>query len=200
MMVKVCGMRDADNIRQVEALGADLIGFIFWRGSSRCVAECPSYLPMHAGRVGVFVDEDIDVVRRIAHEYSLSHIQLHGSESPEYCTQLEEYRVIKAFSIASSDDLRQTERYMGCADLFLFDTKGKRVGGNGEKFNWDVLSRYDVDVPFLLSGGIGPEDAGRVKEFSHPKCVGIDLNSRFETAPAMKDIDKLSTFINAIKS
>ena len=189
-------MRDADNIRAVEALGIDMMGFIFWPKSKRYVSEKPTYLPTKCKRVGVFVDEDIETVRRIANTNALDFIQLHGKESPEYIQRLGEWKVIKAFNIATADDLSQTKPYEGLVDYFLFDTKGKSVGGNGEKFDWSVLSAYDESTPFLLSGGIGPDDAERVSAFHHPKCIGIDLNSRFEIASGLKDIDVLSHFLS----
>ena len=202
MMIKVCGMRDAENIRKVEALGIDLMGFIFWLKSSRYVSERPAYLPTKCKRVGVFVDENVEVVKRIADDYALDFIQLHGHESRAYCAQLKGLKLIKAFNIATTEDLKQTEPYTGIADYFLFDTKGKSVGGNGEKFDWSVLSAYDGNTPFLLSGGIGPDDAkvltSRLSPLTSKKCVGIDLNSRFEIAPGLKDINKLKTFIESL--
>ena len=193
-------MRDAENIREVEALGIDLMGFIFWPKSSRYVSERPAYLPTNCKRVGVFVDEDIETVKRITEDYALDFIQLHGHESRAYCAQLKGLKLIKAFNIATTEEFKQTEPYTGIVDYFLFDTKGKSVGGNGEKFDWSVLSAYDGETPFLLSGGIGPDDAGRVKTFRHPKCLGIDLNSRFEIAPGLKDINKLKDFLNALNN
>ena len=198
MIVKVCGMRDEENIRQVEALGIDLMGFIFWPRSSRYVAERPSYLPTRCKRVGVFVNEEIETLKRIADDYALDVIQLHGHETPAYVAQLKGRSVIKAFNVATAADFVQTKDYAGLADCFLFDTKGKAVGGNGEKFDWSVLDDYTSDTPFLLSGGIGPDDAERVKAFRHPRCIGIDLNSRFELSPAFKDINKLQDFLNAL--
>ncbi|MBR1388762.1 MAG: phosphoribosylanthranilate isomerase [Prevotella sp.] len=199
MIVKVCGMRESDNIREVAALGPDWMGFIFWPKSSRYVSKIPKYIPTRVKRVGVFVDEDIETVRQIANDYALDLIQLHGKESPDYAKELRDRKVIKAFNIASAEDLAQTEAYEGVVDYFLFDTKGKSVGGNGEKFDWDVLRHYHGDTPFLLSGGIGPEDAERVKVFHHPKCIGIDLNSRFETEPGLKDVEQLRTFIKQVR-
>jgi len=194
-IIKVCGMREAENIRETEALGIDLMGFIFWPKSSRYVSKKPDYLPTNCKRVGVFVDEDIEQLRRIADDYALDYIQLHGSESPDYCTQLKGRKLIKAFNIATADDLILTKPYEGLVEYFLFDTKGKSVGGNGEKFDWSILSAYDGNTPFLLSGGIGPDDAERVKAFHHPKCIGIDLNSRFEIAPGLKDVAALRRFL-----
>lgn len=203
-LVKVCGMRDAENIREVEALGIDLMGFIFWPKSSRYVSERPAYLPTNCKRVGVFVDEDIETVKRIAEDYALDYIQLHGHELADYCAQLRGFKLIKAFNIAITEDFKQTEPYTGIVDYFLFDTKGKSVGGNGEKFDWSVLSAYDGNTPFLLSGGIGPDDAEVLTSHFSPltskKCVGIDLNSRFEIAPGLKDINKLKEFLNALNN
>lgn len=198
-MIKVCGMRDAENIRQVEELHPDWMGFIFWPKSSRYVSDFPEYMPIYAKRVGVFVDEDIDTVRRIAEDYALDIIQLHGKERAKYAGQLREWEIIKAFNIATPEDLEQTKGYEGVVDYFLFDTKGKSVGGNGEKFDWSVLEHYNGETPFLLSGGIGPDDAERVNAYHHPRCMGIDLNSRFESRPGYKDINQLSKFIQKIR-
>ena len=198
-MIKVCGMREAENIREVEALGIDMMGFIFWPKSGRYVSEQPEYLPTKCQRVGVFVDEDPGLVKRIANSYGLDYVQLHGSESPAYIFQLGGLHVIKAFNIATVEDLEQTKTYEGLVDYFLFDTKGKSVGGNGEKFDWSVLEAYNGSTPFLLSGGIGPDDADRVKASRHPKCAGIDLNSRFEIAPGLKDVNKLKSFLEKIQ-
>ena len=188
-------MREADNIREVEALGIDMMGFIFWPKSSRYVSQRPDYLPKRVKRVGVFVDEDLEQVKRLAEDYGLYYIQLHGQESPSYIFQLRGLHVIKAFNISTAEDLLQTQPYEGLVDYFLFDAKGKSVGGNGEKFNWDVLDVYQGNTPFLLSGGIGPDDTERVNAFHHPKCIGIDLNSRFELSPGLKDVAKLKEFM-----
>lgn len=195
MIIKVCGMREPDNIHAVEELGIQWMGFIFWEKSSRYVSERPAYLPTKVKRVGVFVDADIKEVRQKVEEYRLDIIQLHGHESPEYCTQLKDYTLIKAFNIATANDLAATKPYEGLVDYFLFDAKAQLVGGNGIKFDWSVLDNYDGDTPFLLSGGIGPDDAERIKSFHHPQCIGIDLNSRFETEPGLKDIHQLKHFL-----
>ena len=199
MMIKVCGMRDAQNIRDVESLGVDWIGMIFWPKSKRYVAEVPSYLPGHLKKVGVFVDSTLDDILQHISDYQLDIIQLHGQESPDFAKALKPHTIIKAFNIEKADDLLQTEKYEGIADYFLFDTKGKMVGGNGQKFDWSVLTTYQGKTPFLLSGGIGPEDVESVKSFHHPRCIGIDLNSRFESEPGFKDINQLKTFINNIR-
>ena len=204
MIIKVCGMRDADNIREVEKLGIDWMGFIFWPKSSRYVSERPAYLPQKCKRVGVFVNATIDDIRQHIADYSLDIVQLHGHESTDSIRSLRSLcgdviSIIKAFNIATKEDLEATTSYEGLADYFLFDTKGPSVGGNGEKFDWSVLEVYNGDTPFLLSGGIGPDDTGRILDYHHPKCIGIDLNSRFEIEPGIKDITKLKTFLNDVK-
>lgn len=200
-------MRDPENIRKVEELAIDLMGFIFWHKSSRNVSEMPSYLPTRQKRVGVFVDADIKEVTEKAKEYALDLIQLHGKETPDYIQRLRSLcpqhgdratAIIKALNIADTEDLAQTAQYEGIVDYFLFDTKSKLVGGNGTQFDWSVLQAYQGDTPFILSGGIGPDDAEKVKNFQHPMCAGIDLNSRFETAPALKDIQLLNHFIGRL--
>ena len=199
MIVKVCGMRDAANIRQLEALGIDWMGMIFWPKSKRYVSMPPVYLPQHVRKVGVFVDASLDAIRQHVEDYQLDIVQLHGQESPDMLKVLKPLTLIKAFNIATPEDLQKTEPYEGLADYFLFDTKGKSVGGNGEKFDWSVLDNYQGKTPFLLSGGIGSEDAEVVKTFHQPKCISIDLNSRFETEPGLKDITKLKQFLEAIR-
>ena len=204
MIVKVCGMREAENIRAVEALGVDWMGFIFWEHSSRCVSQRPAYLPTRAKRVGVFVDAPLDAVCQHVEAFGLDVVQLHGSESPAFLHDLRnalagDVLIVKAFSISTRDDLSQTSLYEGLADYFLFDTKAQLVGGNGRKFDWTVLAHYDGSTPFLLSGGIGPDDASRLSAFSHPRLAGIDLNSRFEISPALKNVELLKQFLYDIQ-
>ena len=203
-------MRDPENIRAVEALGVDWTGFIFWQKSSRYVSERPAYLPTKVKRVGVFVDADTQEVEQKVKDYGLDIIQLHGQESPDYVRQLtsvcgDSIATIKAFNIATADDLEQTNAYNCIVDYFLFDTKAKMVGGNGTKFDWSVLSAYDGNTPYILSGGIGPDDAERIHNWfsagsnsAAAKCIGIDLNSRFELAPALKDTDALRIFLSQL--
>ena len=193
-------MREADNIREVEALGIDLMGFIFWPKSKRYVAEPPQYLPSQVKKVGVFVDASLEDIRQHIQDYQLDIIQLHGHETPDFIAQLSifnfQFSIIKAFNIATAEDLAQTKPYEGIVDYFLFDTKAQLPGGCGEQFDWSVLSHYEGTTPFLLSGGIGPDDAERIKSFHHPRCIGIDLNSRFEIAPGLKDVNQLKDFIS----
>lgn len=211
-------MRDADNIRDISALGVDMIGLIFYPPSPRYVQQfssgagiIPDYAPDMGKtplRVGVFVDEmPQNIVTRV-YNYKLDYIQLHGNEPRETLENLRatidpdikpKIKIIKAISVSSAEDIKKYKEYVGAADLFLFDTKCKIVGGSGEQFDWQVLQAYDGDVPFLLSGGIGPDDAERVKNFHHPKCIGIDLNSKFEIEPALKDVEKLKQFLVKVK-
>ena len=193
-------MRDAENIRAVEALGVDWMGFILWEHSSRYVSQLPAYLPEKAKRVGVFVDAPLEVISQKAEVFGLDIVQLHGSEPPTFLRELravlgDRIAIVKAFNIATRDDLQLTNAYEGLADYFLFDTKAQLVGGNGTKFDWSVLAHYDGTTPFLLSGGIGPDDANRVRAFCHPQLAGIDLNSRFEVAPAMKNVELIKQFL-----
>ena len=211
-------MRDADNIRDISALGVDMIGLIFYPPSPRYVQQfssgagiIPDYAPDMGKtplRVGVFVDDmPQNIVTRV-YNYKLDYIQLHGNEPRETLENLgatidpdikPKIKIIKAISVSSAEDIKKYKEYVGAADLFLFDTKCKTVGGSGEQFDWQVLQAYDGDVPFLLSGGIGPDDAERVKNFHHPKCIGIDLNSKFEIEPALKDVEKLKQFLVKVK-
>ena len=204
MIIKVCGMRDPENIRAVSELDIQWLGMIFWEKSSRNVSKKPSYLPTKQKRVGVFVDATIEEVMGKVQEYALDIIQLHGKESPAYIRRLRPLcgdrvaAIIQALNIATKEDLEQTKPYMDVVDYFLFDTKAKMVGGNGTKFDRSVLREYKGTTPFILSGGIGPDDADKVKAFHHPQLAGIDLNSRFETAPAHKDVNALRDFLSSL--
>lgn len=201
MLVKVCGMREEENIRAVEKLPVGLIGFIFYPRSPRYVDAQPRYMPRSAGRVGVFVNEELHVIEETIARYGLTHVQLHGSETPDLCRtlKLQGVQVIKAFSVAVADDLTLTREYAASCDLFLFDTPTSRYGGSGRSFDWEILQHYTGTVPFLLSGGIGEDDAAKVAAFRHPRFAGVDLNSRFELSPGIKDIEKLNRFIKKIK-
>ncbi len=201
MIIKVCGMRDAENIREVERLGIDMMGFICWERSPRYVREVPAYLPQ-CERVGVFVNPTLDEIQKRMGTFDFSYIQLHGTESPEFCQAVREKtgsKVIKAISISSEADLALAGQYEGFVDLLLFDTKCTSFGGSGKQFSWDILRDYRNALPFLLSGGIGPEDIERLRQFHHPKCLGFDINSRFEIEPGIKDIEKIKQFITAIR-
>jgi len=202
MIIKVCGMREADNIRQVEALGVDWMGFIFYPRSPRHVSSVPAFLPSKARRVGVFVNEEPDTVSLRVKEFGLNIVQLHGTEDARYIGRIRALCpgiiVVKALNIDSADDLKQADQYCGMVDYLLFDTKAKLAGGNGTQFDWNILNSYNGPVPFILSGGIGPEDAERLNVFNHPMMEGMDLNSRFESAPALKDTALLESFLSKL--
>jgi phosphoribosylanthranilate isomerase len=218
MKIKVCGLRDIANIRAVSQLDIDLMGFIFFPKSPRYVLANPNFPRLSKGdtvgdgkpeRVGVFVDEMPQKMIRAIYDYGLTAIQLHGQESRVLCENLRKtldpdicpgIKLIKAISVKEPADVNRYKVYEGAVDYFLFDTKCNSAGGSGRHFDWSVLDGYEGDTPFLLSGGIGPEDAVRVRAFHHPKFAGIDLNSRFEISPALKDIDKLQTFIEQVRS
>ena len=205
MIIKVCGMRDADNIRAVAKTGVNWMGMIFWPRSSRHVADlsAANAIPCGIERVGVFVDQSCEDIIDIAEKCRLDVIQLHGKESRESILVLrgrlrKGVRLMKAISVGATDDIGKASEYEDIVDYLLFDTKCTTVGGSGKQFDWSVLDEYNGSTPFLLSGGIGPDDAEAVSLFRHPLMMGIDLNSRFETAPAYKDVEKLSSFINEI--
>lgn len=201
MIVKVCGMREAENIRAVEQAGADWMGFIFFPRSARYVANRPTYLPARCKRVGVFVDESTRLILQKAKAFGLHYIQLHGKETPEQCRELkaEGLGVIKVCSISGESDLPHAACYEQACDYLLFDTACPGYGGSGKSFNWNVLHAYHGNTPFLLSGGINPGSLDELARFRHPRWAGIDLNSGFETAPACKDAASIHTFIKQIK-
>ena len=225
-------MRETENIRQVAALGVDMMGFIFWPESQRFVkmisaqagiipdyseerlrkmrnkTQASASAENRPKRVGVFVDEMPQSIVTRVYNYELDFVQLHGNESAVMIENLKrtlipdiapDIKIIKALSIREKDDVKRWREYEGAADMLLFDTKCKTVGGSGEQFDWSVLEAYDGNIPFLLSGGIGPEDTERVLKYSHPQFAGIDLNSRFEISPAVKDVEKLKKFIQTIR-
>lgn len=207
MIVKVCGMRDSQNIRETAEAGADWIGMIFWPKSPRYISSVPA-VTGEVKRVGVFVNDSVQNIITATVNYKLDILQLHGTETPTMIRNLRatlvpdiagNLKIIKAISVNSPDDIEACRDYEDCADAFLFDTKCKTVGGSGRQFDWSVLDAYNGRLPFLLSGGIGPDDARRVLEFSHPLMMGIDINSRFETAPGMKDAEAIRHFIEQIK-
>ena len=257
MIIKVCGMRDAENIREVAALGVDMMGFVFWPESPRFVRmvssqagiipdyseerfrqahaasaasgpespgpevqdsnlkpqgskfQVPSSKAPAPARVGVFVDEMPQTTVTRVYNYKLDYVQLHGEESRVMIENLRStlvpdiapgIKIIKALGVGSREDVARARDYEGAVDLFLFDTHGPTQGGSGRQFDWSVLDAYDGNTPFLLSGGIGPDDAARIRAFRHPQFAGVDLNSRFETEPGLKDVERLRAFIWAIQN
>ena len=204
MKIKICGMREPDNIRQVTNLHPDYMGFIFWSGSPRNACQLdPAALatvPQTIRRVGVFVNETEEQVIRTAQRYRLDLVQLHGHESPEACRRINQIvPVIKALSVATRADIEQTQRYQECCSILLLDTKTSTYGGSGQQFDWSLLEHYTGRLPFLLSGGIGPQDAERLLSLSHHALLGFYLNRRFESAPGHKEYDRLKPCIEQFK-
>lgn len=205
MKIKICGMRDSQNIEQVAALQPDYLGFIFYPKSPRYAASVDktvlAALSSSIKKVGVFVNESVEQMRQTALEYGLDVLQLHGGETPLQCLQLREegFIIFKAFSIAEESDFQILEDYDGCCDYFLFDTKTPQHGGSGQKFDWNLLDRYQGSTPFFLSGGIDLDDVEAIKNIKHPKFVALDINSRFELEPALKDVSKLEQFFDKVK-
>jgi phosphoribosylanthranilate isomerase len=205
LLVKICGMRDAGNIRDVLTLNPDFMGFIFYSKSSRYV-DTPDEInlvdfPEKLIKTGVFVNEPFETIMQIVQLYHLQAVQLHGSESPLLCKMLADkgLKVLKVFSIEKAEDFQNTSVYEGLAEYFLFDTKTPVYGGSGTKFDWQLLNNYRGKTPFFISGGISEEDASAIKSLQHPLLYGVDLNSRFEDAPAIKNITTLKKFIQNIQ-
>jgi phosphoribosylanthranilate isomerase len=206
MKIKVCGMRNSENIQDLLVLKPDFVGFIFYEKSKRFVSDFPQVnFPNYIKKVGIFVNEEISEVLNKVYNFQLNYIQLHGNETVEYCEKIRhseldlkplQIKIIKAFSVNDNFDFSKTEPFEKYCDYFLFDTKGKNYGGNGVKFNWEILQKYEGKTPFLLSGGITKEDVNEIKEIKHTAFAGIDINSGFETAPAIKNINNIKEFKN----
>ena len=198
-------MREPENMQCVEALDVDCLGFIFYDQSPRYVPEKSEYIEAigncKKNKAGVFVNESLDTMLVKAKLFRLQFIQLHGHETPGLCGELRRhgYFVIKAFSIASSTDLHQTEEYRDVCNYFLFDTKCAGYGGSGRRFDWSLLGDYRGETPFLLSGGLDSDCVEDLKRLKHPQFAGIDLNSGFEISLAMKDVLKIKEFIFKLK-
>ncbi len=204
MKIKVCGMKYPGNISEVISLKPDLMGFIFYPKSPRYAepldVDFMLSFPRNVLKIGVFVNEELDDILEVVKKYNLNGVQLHGSESEELCYTFKSTGLLtlKAFSIAEPEDFDKTEDYEGTCDLYVFDTKTPQHGGSGRKFDWNILSAYQGRTPFLLSGGIGPDDAEAIKAIDHPMLRGVDLNSRFETKPGLKDSSLLRSFFQEI--
>lgn len=219
LTIKVCGLMDAGNALDIAALGVDMTGFIFYEGSRRHVsaermdAVCTAFDRKLNGRerplkVGVFVDADTYSIVSAVKRYALDCVQMHGNEDTNRLAEIREavnaecgrgIKIIKAIAVACRADVEGSAEYAGTADMLLFDTKGKAAGGNGTRFDWSLLRAYSGSLPFLIGGGISPDDAADIRHFNHPQFAGIDLNSRFETSPGIKDITALTHFIEEVR-
>jgi len=195
MKLKICGMKYPENILQASELLPDFMGFIFWEKSARYFDGKIPNLPESIQKVGVFVNEAIEITIGKIQKHRLKIVQLHGNESFGYCSELQKQniKIIKVFSIANDFNFEDLKPFEAVADYFLFDTKGELPGGNGTKFNWEILKNYPSEKPFFLSGGIGIDEIENIKKLSLP-IFAIDINSKFETEPGFKDIGLIKKF------
>ncbi len=201
--IKVCGMCDTEKLLQLSELDIDMLGFIFYPKSKRYVeAKIDSddllKIRPEISKVGVFVDSSSNEIIEIARKWNLETLQLHGSETPELCLKMKQegHTVIKAFNLTVENDFNKYEQV---CDYFLFDTPTEQYGGSGKKFDWNLLEKYNGTLPFILSGGIGPEDYEEILSIRHPQFAGIDINSKFEINPGIKDVDKVKEFVIRIR-
>lgn len=208
MNIKVCGITDMKQLQQLDGLDIEFAGLIFYPESPRYVGDKLSGKDVKKAdfdlrKVGVFVNPELIDVLDAIDEYGLDVVQLHGDESAEMCDDLStEVEVIKAFRITGDEDIDElVAPYDAVCDYYLFDTGGLKesFGGTGQQFDWSILSKAKIEKPFFLSGGIGVEDLARVKAFKHPDLFGVDVNSRFESSPGIKDMSKILHLKMAMK-
>ena len=206
MKIKVCGLKCQSNIEELTHLPIDYMGFIFYNKSPRYLDEDLSSdfvksIPKRIKKTGVFVNENIySIFNRIAH-YDLDMVQLHGDETSELCAELKPHvKVMKAFQIQDGLDFKQLESYLSVVDYFLFDSPTANYGGSGKQFNWQLLKNYNYNIPFFLSGGINEEHIEDIQQLNIPQLVAIDINSKFETEPGLKNIEHIKQFISKLNS
>lgn len=205
MKVKVCGITSYKQFIGATKAGADYAGFIFHEPSARCIpadinASAIAEYDGTVKKIGVFVNVEEEKIREKIKAFNLNAIQLHGNESNEFCRRFtSDIEVVKAISVRESENdfIAQIEYYEHCCHYFLFDTASPGYGGTGRKFSWSKLNR-DITKPFFLSGGIGLEDADAIADFFHPAMFAVDINSRFEVYPGIKDMEKVKLFIEKI--
>ena len=215
MKVKVCGIKSSEQMRQLQQLGVDYAGMIFYEGSKRYAGEAVSTqqseirdLPVK--KVGVFVNAGYETILKAIFDYGLYAVQLHGDETDEFCLELmDKAKVIKVFRIAGEENIDElTAPFQNVCHYFLFDTNSApsgggpmgAFGGSGKKFDWKLLEQATINKPFFLSGGIGPEDVEKLETFHHPHLYAVDINSRFETEPGLKDLNKVKRFVDGLRS
>ena len=196
MKLKVCGMRDLNNIEAIAALAPAYMGFIFYKNSRRFVGEAfklPLDFPQNIRKVGVFVNENEEVILKKVEMYQLDFVQLHGNEPAELCNKLKmkHVGVIKVFSVDASFDFEKTVPYAKALDYFMFDTRVAGYGGSGITFDWDLLKKYNQEIPFFLSGGLSPQNIDAALELEGLNIHALDINSGVEIVPGIKDVDKV---------
>lgn len=202
MKIKVCGITSLEQLQQLQELGVDYTGLIFFEGSKRFAGDAlkneeAAIRDLDIKRVGVFVNTELEVIKKTIIDYGLTAVQLHGDETDEFCLDLmDKAKVIKVFRIGGEVNIDElVEPFQAACHYFLFDTDTVSFGGSGKQFDWNLLEGAHIGKPFFLSGGIGPEDADKVKAFQHPFFYAVDINSRFETEPGVKDISKVKQFM-----
>lgn len=207
LKIKVCGMKYLANIKALAELEPDFMGFIFYPPSQRFIGveferNDVANLQPDIQRTAVFVNAHLHEVIEFSNLYGMKTIQLHGQESPEFCGELKAkgFKVIKAFGVDESFDFNTLNAFVEQVDFFLFDTKTSTHGGSGLIFDWRVLQKYNIEKPFLLSGGLGPDNLAEVLKIKHKNFYGVDLNSKFEIEPALKDIEKLEKAFELIRA
>jgi phosphoribosylanthranilate isomerase len=204
-LIKICGMKYSSNIQAIADLKLDFMGFIFYPKSQRYTepldVDTLNSLPKTIKKIGVFVNEELENILTIVFKYNLDGVQLHGSENIDICRKLKDagLLVLKAFPIADVSNFKVTKTYEGACDYFLFDTKTESYGGSGVKFDWSILNEYRGETPFILSGGIAADDAEAILKIEHPKFAGIDLNSKFEVSPGLKNVEVLHVFLKQLR-
>lgn len=204
MKLKVCGMKFVENIEQVSGLCPDYMGFIFYEKSKRNFEGVIPKLPKSIKKTGVFVNEYPEILVSLVEEYQLEAIQLHGDETIAYIKQIKTYlpsiEIIKVFGIKDEFNFDSLKPFLQVVDYFLFDTKGKERGGNGYQFDWSILEAYPYEKPFFLSGGIGLKEVVDVQKVldSDLPMYAIDINSKFEIEPGLKNINDIKIFKNKL--
>ena len=204
LKIKVCGMRESQNMVELAELQPDFMGLIFYEKSPRFVEneENLEFIKnLNLKKVGVFVNAGIEEIHYKIESFNLDYVQLHGNESPDFCKQLRKLGVgiFKAFSVDNVFDFSETEAFEDTVDYFLFDTKGDGYGGHGKSFDWKLLKKYNQKVPFLLAGGVSLDNLDAVLELEDLNLTGVDLNSKFETSPGLKDITALKKLFQKIR-
>ena len=204
--IKICGLSQEENIKEIGNLQPDFMGFIFYCNSKRFVGKDFSVnnlklIPKFIQKTAVFVNETLENMQKIAEKYAFDYVQLHGEEPVEICKKLKEnnIKVIKAFAIEEDFDFTTLENYQNYCEYFLFDTKTPTYGGSGRTFNWQILNKYHLETPFFLSGGIGLENVKEALKFYHPKYFGLDCNSALENENYSKNKEKVMQLIDIVK-
>lgn len=209
MRVKVCGMTQPDQVEALAAMGVTFAGFIFYPKSPRYVFRHMTTTQIrkfnNINKVGVFVNAPIEEVLHLVDECRLHMVQLHGDEPPKYCEKIADYvSVVKAFRLSDNDSVEWMIRpYMDVCDMFMFDTMGAGYGGTGKKFDWSMLKNSTIGKPFFLSGGIEPGDEEELMAFAQEPVAkalfAIDINSKFELTPGVKDMENVKLFVDKVK-